>query len=157
MEETKNTHQSGIIELSAHASLVYMVLFFIGSLVNYLYPISVDGDVSKEIGLILCVVGPLLILWSQKSIRIFKESVKTGQPKNFAIGPYRFMRNPTYFGLALLIAGFGFFAGAFYIILSAFVAFIIVNFTILRKEEELLTQKYGEEYLSYKNKVRRWL
>ena len=67
------------------------------------------------------------------------------------------MRNPTYLGLTFLIIGFGLLANSLLIALSAIVSFMLVHFTILRKEERLLEDKYGEHYRAYKEKVRRWL
>jgi protein-S-isoprenylcysteine O-methyltransferase Ste14 len=36
-------------------------------------------------------------------------------------------------------------------------ALIVVYFTAVKKEEQYLGKKFGQEYLDYKKKVRRWL
>jgi protein-S-isoprenylcysteine O-methyltransferase Ste14 len=37
------------------------------------------------------------------------------------------------------------------------IMFLIFNFGIVAREERYLTKSFGEEYIQYKNKVRRWI
>jgi protein-S-isoprenylcysteine O-methyltransferase Ste14 len=72
-------------------------------------------------------------------------------------GLYRYSRNPIYLGFVLLMIGlpliFGFYWGA---ILSP-VLVDAYNRLIIEREEAYLERKFGQEYLEYKSKVRRWL
>ncbi len=158
METSGQPHKSGIIELAANSSVVYLILFFIGAFSHYLYPIPImSGLVAQLLGVFFLIIGPLFILWSQRSIRRFRREAEGGaSPYTFNIGPYRFTRNPTYLGLTFLIAGFGFLTNSAAIVFSAILAFIFVNYTLLRKEERILEEKYGDEYRDYKKNVRRW-
>jgi len=148
-----------IIALTAHAPVIYLISFFLGVLAHYFYPVTfIPKEAAGIVGSIFLVAGPLLILWSQVSIRRFRREVAANRDAQiFNIGPYRLTRNPTYLGLTLLITGFGFLANSLFIVLSGIVGFITVNYTIVRSEESLLREKYGEHYERYKEKVRRWL
>ncbi len=72
-------------------------------------------------------------------------------------GLYRFTRNPMYLGLALLIAGIGLGLGTMFvpIVLAVFV-WVITTKQII-PEERALENIFGQDYVSYKNDVRRWI
>jgi protein-S-isoprenylcysteine O-methyltransferase Ste14 len=71
-------------------------------------------------------------------------------------GPYRFTRNPIYLSLAVLYAGLAVMANALWSLLLLAVM-LIIHYAVILPEERYLEQKFGEEYRSYKAKVRRWL
>lgn len=79
-------------------------------------------------------------------------------PRQFvARGPYRFVRNPMYWGGFLALAGLGFASRspavlALTVLLAACVHFFVVEF-----EEPDLERRFGESYRDYKRRVRRWL
>jgi protein-S-isoprenylcysteine O-methyltransferase Ste14 len=72
-------------------------------------------------------------------------------------GIYRLTRNPMYLGLLLLMM-------AWAIFLSNWLAFVFLPFFIfymnrfqIKPEETALTSIFGQEFVAYKAKVRRWL
>lgn len=72
-------------------------------------------------------------------------------------GPFRFTRNPLYVSLTLLYLGLTLiFNLAWAMILLPLAVLILHNGVILR-EERYLAGKFGDEYLAYKSRVRRWL
>jgi protein-S-isoprenylcysteine O-methyltransferase Ste14 len=72
-------------------------------------------------------------------------------------GPFRFTRNPMYLQMVLGCIGFAIMFGNIWILLLTPVcAWVLHRFAIL-PEEAYLESKFGETYLSYKRKVRRWL
>lgn len=72
-------------------------------------------------------------------------------------GVYRFTRNPMYLGLLLMLAAWALWLGHGlpWLGLPLFVAGM--NRFQIRHEERVLAQKFGEDYLSYCRKVRRWV
>lgn len=72
-------------------------------------------------------------------------------------GVYRLTRNPMYVGMACLLVAWAVWLGALWPWLGpvAFVLFI-TRFQI-RPEERALTTLFGEAYLHYTTRVRRWL
>ncbi len=72
-------------------------------------------------------------------------------------GPYRFTRNPIYLSLAVLYAGLAVMANALWSLLLLLAVMLIIHYAVILPEERYLEQKFGEEYRSYKAKVRRWL
>ena len=93
-------------------------------------------------GLLFIFLAPLIIVWSQKSIKSFVANEQSGKgERKFSYGPYRWSRNPTYVALALLTLGFALIANSLPMLLGTIIAFYIVNIAIVRREEKLLHKK----------------
>jgi len=73
------------------------------------------------------------------------------------VGIYRFTRNPMYLGMLLALTSWSILLSnaAALLFLPAFVLFI--NRFQIRPEERVLRVIFGEPYLAYLEKVRRWL
>ena len=74
-----------------------------------------------------------------------------------ASGVYGVTRNPMYLGMAVMSVGLALAIesiGALFLIVPAVLA---VDRFVIRKEEAYLSSKFGAEYDSYRQRVRRWL
>jgi protein-S-isoprenylcysteine O-methyltransferase Ste14 len=72
-------------------------------------------------------------------------------------GVFRFTRNPMYLGMSLITIAWLFYLSNPW---SAFgcVGFVIyINQFQIKPEEKAMFALFGKQYLSYKNKVRRWI
>jgi protein-S-isoprenylcysteine O-methyltransferase Ste14 len=72
-------------------------------------------------------------------------------------GPYRMSRNPMYLSFILLYLALAIGFQSFWALLLLPLAFWAVEFRVIRLEERYLEQKFGADYLRYKEKVRRWI
>jgi protein-S-isoprenylcysteine O-methyltransferase Ste14 len=72
-------------------------------------------------------------------------------------GLYRFTRNPMYIGFALWTLGLAMLCNSIWVLLAAPVGLILVDRLVVVREERYLERKFGDEYLSYKRQVRRWI
>jgi len=72
-------------------------------------------------------------------------------------GPYKFSRNPIYLAVTILLIGLAILVGSLSIFIVAIVLFIIFQKWFVGWEEKKLEEVFGEEYLEYKKRVRRWL
>ncbi|MHC4275907.1 MAG: methyltransferase family protein [Planctomycetota bacterium] len=82
----------------------------------------------------------------------------TGIPKHLIVsGPYRYVRNPMLLGMVLIVLGEALFTESpgIFTYLAAF--FVFLNFIMIPGEERRLEERFGESYLRYKSKIRRWL
>lgn len=113
------------------------------------------------------LVGPLILFggliallgvieFSRKST-----TVNPHKPQNTTAfvrsGVYRFTRNPMYLGMAfILLAGVVKLGnGVAILMIPLFIWYM--NVFQVQPEEEMMQQKFGEEYLEYKDSVRRWM
>jgi protein-S-isoprenylcysteine O-methyltransferase Ste14 len=112
------------------------------------------------------VVGALLLAAAlAPGIGAISRFRKTGQdpkpwqptPELIFDGPYKYTRNPMYVSMVLFTLAVAAFSLRAWIALLAPVALLIVHYTAVLREEAYLADKFGEPYLAYKAKVRRYL
>lgn len=151
--------KESILGLVVYSPVVYMMVFLVSFLFHLAYPAEIiNGDALLPFGIFFMILAPVLIIWSQKSIKKFIENEIKGEgARDFTLGPYKFSRNPTYVALTILTLGFSLVANSLPMLFGTIVAFYIVNMAIVRREEELMHKKYGNDYVNYKTKVRPWV
>ncbi|CAO1654317.1 methyltransferase family protein [Parasphingorhabdus sp. NYA22] len=71
-------------------------------------------------------------------------------------GVYRYTRNPMYLGMALFYLGLALWFRSSWAVILLPVALIVIRTQVIAREERYLAAKFGDEYLAYKAKVRRW-
>lgn len=145
--------RESIHKVLAHSYATYFGFFLTGVCLDILFNMKVfTGSSVDELGFIFIILGTSLILWAQRASRSLKKENITRE--TFTQGPYKYTRNPTHWGLFLLMLGFGMVINAFFVIILSFINFIFTKITFLNKEERLLAEKYGEPYLAYKHSVK---
>ena len=115
----------------------------------------------NKIGLVLIVTALSFDLWSLFLFFRSKTTPNPMKPENSKSivtgGLYKISRNPMYVGLLFVLLGYAIWLGSLspFLLLPLFVLLITTQQII--PEEEMLEQKFGQEYLDYKMRVRRWL
>lgn len=71
-------------------------------------------------------------------------------------GVYKFIRNPTYLGLFILIAGV-WLIWPTWTVFVLYLLFLLLLEIQVRCEEDYLTVTHGDEYLEYKLKTKRYI
>src|SRR5262249_43143573 len=71
-------------------------------------------------------------------------------------GIYRWLRNPMYVGLTLILAGFGILLAGDWVLVMAVLFAVLVHYTVVRREEDYLEAKFGEAYVMYRMTVPRY-
>ncbi len=72
-------------------------------------------------------------------------------------GPFRYSRNPMYVSMALIYAGTSLLALRSLPLLLLPGVLAVMHGGVITREEAYLERKFGEPYLAYKSRVRRWL
>jgi len=85
--------------------------------------------------------------------------IRTDRPVERLVtdGPFRYTRNPGYLGLAMLYAGIAVLRNSLWAILLLPVVLYVIQREVIGREERYLERTFGEEYLAYKARVRRWV
>ena len=73
------------------------------------------------------------------------------------VGIYQLTRNPMYLGMLLILLGWAVFLANFLVLIFPVAYVPVMNRLQILPEEKALTEKFGTEFASYKNQVRRWL
>lgn len=72
-------------------------------------------------------------------------------------GLYRYVRNPMYVGVLLVLTGEALAFGSLRLLAYTGVVFLFFNLFVIGYEESRLRHKYGEEYREYCRQVGRWI
>jgi protein-S-isoprenylcysteine O-methyltransferase Ste14 len=155
MEVTKDT--PGVI---APPPLIYLGGLAAGLVLDWLLPsASLPNTLSLLLGIALLIAGLTLMSSFIGAFRRAGTSVPTRRPTTAIVttGPYRFSRNPGYFGMALVFSGIAVLAEALWAFAALAGVLLLIRFGVIAREERYLERKFGDEYTRYKSRVRRWI
>ncbi len=66
-------------------------------------------------------------------------------------------RNPMYIGMFLFLLGTAVCFMNLFSLITPFIFLTAVNLIFIQKEEKMMAEKFGDEYLRYKSRVKRWI
>ena len=120
--------------------------------------VFLQSEVVAWVGVGLCFGGLLLLLLSLVSFgRSFRVGIDVDHPaKLVTTGMFAFSRNPIYVGFAFVLLG-QFLIFPNWVLLIYLVAGIWLFHRQVLREEEFLRKHYGQEYVEYSKRVRRYL
>ena len=72
------------------------------------------------------------------------------------LGPYRWTRNPMYLGVTMIYLAIGLWADSWLPVLLLWPLLETLKRGVILREERYLTEKFGDEYCRYKERVPRW-
>ena len=119
----------------------------------------VSENIRYPVGILLTVLGfliPTLCLFKFKKA---KTNVEPWRPANKLIieGIYNYSRNPIYVGLLIVGLGISVLVNSLWMLLILIPFIFLLHILVIQKEEAYLESRFGDEYLDYKKKVRRWI
>jgi len=156
-EKGERADNPGVV---APPPLIFAGALVAGLLLNRLRPTPfLPRTLSRLLGWPLVVTGLLLGLWGFREMRRAGTNVDPYHPTTAIVerGPYGFTRNPLYVGMTLIYSGISARANASLAALLLPAALHVVHYKVIKREERYLEEKFGEEYLRYKGRVRRWI
>jgi len=156
--EPKNDHPGVYIP----PPLLYVATFFTAVYLEKLVPLGKDfflTTASKGIGILIIVVG---LVFSFPALRQFLKTKNTVITIKAAhslqtSGIYNISRNPMYVSLLLIYSGLSFILGNWWNLILLPVLILVVQEYVIKREEKYLDRRFGQSYLEYKTKVRRWI
>ncbi len=152
-QKEKIIRETKVHRLLAHSYLVYLLFLLLGVALDVIFHIhAFESYFTIPAGFTILFFATVLIMWAQNTSRNLKRENITKE--TFLHGPYCFTRSPTHYGLFLLMLGFGLIANAFFVIMFTIVSLLITKFFFLKKEEDLLEEKYGAPYKEYREAVK---
>jgi protein-S-isoprenylcysteine O-methyltransferase Ste14 len=127
---------------------------------NYDSPVTIGLLVAGCL-LIACGVG--MLFWTVYLFdRVGKGTLGVGevmgQPINLVVrGPYRHVRNPMISGVVAILLGEAAVAASWWLLLWAAIFFTALTTSIQLWEEPHLAKRFGQEYVTYRRNVPRWI
>ena len=111
------------------------------------------------LGSIFILMGIGLNIWSDDLFKKEGTTVKPHELPSHLItnGPFRISRHPMYLGMAIILFGLAFFFGSLISFAYPVVFIVLIEILFIPTEERNLERTFGEAFLMYKRRVRRWL
>ena len=116
---------------------------------------------NNRISLFFLILGLVVFLSAVKSFRRHKTTVNPLEPRQASSlvtsGIFKFSRNPMYLGMLIILLSISFkFNLIGGIVTSLFFYIFITKFQIL-PEEAAMNDLFGDEFIDYSKKTRRWI
>ena len=142
---------------------VYVIAYLAGIAIQFVSPLPISSflflTITLVFGALLLLIGAVLAVWAQWIFR--KENTTTDPTQTSAKlvtwGPYKFSRNPMYLGLFLAFMGVDMILTFVWSLVLLIFVLYYVNWIVIPVEEKQLQKTFGETYVQYCMKVRRWL
>ena len=116
---------------------------------------------NDRISLFLLILGLFVFISAVRSFRKQKTTVNPLEPKQASSlvisGIFKYSRNPMYLGMLIVLLSLSFkFNLLGGIVISLFFYLFITRFQIF-PEEEAMNELFGDEFIKYSNRTRRWI
>jgi protein-S-isoprenylcysteine O-methyltransferase Ste14 len=143
--------------------IIFLAAIAASVLLNVFYPLP---WLRPPLSGILFVLGWLMIAafvaLNISAIRAMRRAGTTVRPDRgtdhlVTDGPFSFSRNPLYVAGTMLVLAIGLVSGIVWFLLLAILAAFTVQKLAIEREERHLQARFGEIYLDYTRRVRRWI
>ena len=158
-ENSKDAQQDipGVAFDPRHLLTISVILGFIGW---WFLPLNFLPRLFSNIfGPVVTAAAFGLFFWAGATMGKADTAVPVDEPTTAIVedGPFGYSRNPTYVAIILLQLGLAIWTNSLWFVALAVVSVILLNVSVIGREEEYLADKFGDDYLSYKDRVRRWV
>ena len=154
---SENADNPGIV---THPPVFYIVAILIGLGIDYFMPLSFGFEgMTKTVSLVILILGTIVTVLGFKMFTTDKQSPSVHEPTVavYQSGIYAYSRNPIYLGVLLWMMAGALFFDKVWIMIMVLPLILWMNKVVIEKEEAYLEEKFGDSYLDYKKKVRRWI
>lgn len=143
-----------------HPPVIYGISILCGIGLDNLHPLTIPyGLHGTAAGGFVISLAVAIALWALVQFLREGTDVRPDRPDTALIttGPYRYSRNPLYIVLTLVQVTAAFWLNNLWVLLLTPASIIVISRYAIRREERYLEELFGQQYLEYKQRVRRWL
>ncbi|HEY5407029.1 MAG TPA: isoprenylcysteine carboxylmethyltransferase family protein [Ginsengibacter sp.] len=142
--------------------LIYVLTFLAAVFIQKKIPINdyvFHLEFTKAVGILFLAISLYFLFTSLRKFFLTKNTLILVKPATSlqTNGVYNISRNPMYVSLALIYLGLSCLIGNWWNIILFPLLFLLFEQYIIKSEEKYLERRFGQEYLNYKSKVRRWI
>lgn len=137
---------------------IFAALMWLAS--RYVPGLEQESSMRIGVALVPLVLGAVVCLSGVVSFRRAKTTVNPLKPETasslVASGVFRYSRNPMYLGFALILVAWAAFLSSPIALLGVVGFVLYINRFQIAPEERALMSLFGQEFVEYKLRVRRW-
>lgn len=140
--------------------LIYFGTLAVGLIAHSFAPIAFwTGGTNSVFGALFTILGLTLAFSAFITMHRADTSPDPGVSVRALVmrGPFRITRNPIYLALTLIYFGVTCIFNSLAALALLPIALAIIHFGVILREEKYLERKFGQSYLGYKLRVRRWI
>ena len=144
----------------ARPPLVYGAAMVTGVFLELSWPLPfLPRLLAALLGSVLVVVAVVVFSYAIRTFQTAGTPVPGNKPTTVLVrtGPYRFSRNPIYVAFSLLQLGIAAWADSVWLLATLAGAVSVMALVVIPREERYMARKFGDRYLEYKRRVRRWV
>src|SRR5579862_7923574 len=143
--------------MKIHPPLLAGVLVLVTLALHFMLPEQRSVGWYPVIGLIVVASGVAMMFFAAAIFQA-RETTKNpyGEPTKFVVQPpYTWTRNPMYLSFVMVLLGLAIFFESIAMLLAPAVFYAVIDRMVIPREEETVERLFGQDYLAYKNRVRR--
>ena len=140
--------------------LIFLGCLLLGGFVAWHHPFPLlPQNYAYLLGVILTIVGLGIIFVAWRQMQKAKTNIEPWKPTTAIIdnGVYGTSRNPIYLAMIFIYLGASYLFNSVWFLPFLPIAVLIIHFGVILREEKYLEGKFGEDYLDYKKRARRWI
>ena len=146
----------------AHPPVIFGIVLVVGFLLHKCFPLTImshAGTLSKVLAGILFVIAGIIMVSGTRLMLRKKTDPRPDRATTTIVteGFYRYSRNPLYLSLMLIYSGIAIYANSLWLLFLLPLLFLGLERGVVLREERYLEGKFGDEYVQFKRKVRRWI
>lgn len=142
---------------------LYIAGFLAGWGLHQLLEFYIDGDgastLQKAVGAAIIGGGVAMTWWGLSTFMRVRTGIMPDRPARQLVtfGPYRFSRNPMFVGFTAIYIGLASLLNLAWPLVLLPLVLGLLTLTVIRHEERYMRHEFGEQFVSYCGRVRRWL
>lgn len=139
---------------------LFLICLILAAGLHYSLPLAVLLDSPWTlIGLLPLIIGVIFLAWGSGRFINIGTNLNTFNNPDILVtgGPFRLTRNPMYLGFTLVLMGVWLLFGSLTPSLGVLIFASVANYWYIPFEERRCEEIFGEDYLAYRHRVRRWL
>ena len=143
---------------------IFLGFFLMGLALHYFFRLFLVesprlAPILDIIGTALIVVSLIIPVLAFKALEKSKTTHKVSKPTTAIVsdGIYKYSRNPIYLSGFILFIGISLIVNSLILMILIIPLFFVIREGVVKREENYLERKFGQDYLNYKSSVRRWI
>ena len=140
--------------------VILLLTILCGIGLHYWMPLAKVLDESwDKVGIALIILGVLVVIGPAIAFRRAATTVRPFHDSSALVvsGMYRYTRNPMYVGMVVVLIGVAVLLGDLSPFIMPFVVVPVWTVRVIKHEEQMLQESFGDDYRELMKSVRRWI